>query len=74
MNIPTINPTEIITSVLSWFYNMAQSLFNEFFGHIQFSVLWTWLPQDIQTACATLLVVLFALVIWRFIKGLLPFV
>ena len=74
MNIPTINPVEIITSVLQWFYNMATSLFNEFFGHIQFSVLWNWLPSDIQSACSTLLIVLFALVIWKFIKGLLPFV
>lgn len=73
-SIPTINPIEIITSVLQWFYNMAQTLFQEFFGHIQFSVLWTWLPGDIQAACTALLVVFFALVLWRFIKQLLPFV
>lgn len=73
-DIPVINPTQIITSVLQWFWNLATSLFQEFFGHIRFSILWEWLPQDIQAACSALLIVFFALVIWRLIKGLLPFV
>lgn len=73
-DIPTINPTDIITSVLSWFWNLATTIFNEIFGHIRFSILWEWLPQDIQLACASLLIVFFALVIWRLIKSLLPFV
>lgn len=73
-DIPVINPTQIVTSVLQWFWNLATTIYNEIFGGIRFSILWEWLPQDIQTACESLIILFFALVIWRFIKGLLPFV
>ena len=71
--IPDINPINLITGFIQWFLNLAQQIYNYLFGHIDFAVLWRWLPSDIQAACNSLLIIFFALVIWRLIRGLLPF-
>ena len=73
MIIPTINPIDLITGFISWFINLSEQIFNYLFGNIRFSILWEWLPQDIQTACSGLIIIFFALVIWRLLRSLLPF-
>lgn len=70
--IPVINPINLISQFIQWFINLSQQIFNYLFGDIDFAVLWRWLPNDIQSACNALLIIFFALVIWRLIKGLLP--
>lgn len=62
-----------ISSVLTKIYNFAQSVFQWLFGDINFSVLWDWLPQDIQNAAAFFVVLLFCLMLFRLIKSILPF-
>lgn len=71
--IPDINPINLITGFIQWFLNLSQQIYNYLFGHIDFAVLWRWLPNDIQAACNALLIIFFALVIWRLLRGLLPF-
>lgn len=74
LNIPSINPIDIITSVLQWIWNLCQEIFNYIWGAVDFGILWRWLPADIQAACSALLVIFFILALWRLLKSLLPFV
>ena len=70
--IPVINPINLIAQFITWFLNLSETIFNYIFGNIDFGILWRWLPNDIQAACTSLIILFFALVIWKFIKGLLP--
>lgn len=63
----------IITSILGWIIDKVQSIFDFIFGDLNFSVLYSWLPSDIQTAFALFIIILFCLAIWRFIRSFLPF-
>lgn len=63
----------LIQALLSWIINLVTSIWNLIFGDVQFSVLWNWLPSDIQVACASLIMLLFILVLIRFIRSILPF-
>lgn len=63
----------IIQGIISAFLDLAESIFNYIFGDIQFSVLWDWLPTDIQTAAATFIVLLFAIALISGIRKFLPF-
>lgn len=61
--------SQIVSSVLS----VVQRIFNAIWGGVDFSVLYSWLPSDIQAAFAALILVLFGLAIFRAIKSILPF-
>lgn len=63
----------IIQGIISAFLDLAENIFNYIFGDIQFSVLWDWLPTDIQTAAATFIVLLFAIALISGIRKFLPF-
>ena len=63
----------LIDAVLTKLLQVAQRIFNWLFGDINFSVLWSWLPSDIQAAAQFFVVLLFLLVIIRFIRSLIPF-
>lgn len=63
----------LIDAVLTKLLQVAQRIFNWLFGDINFSVLWSWLPADIQAAAEFFVVLLFLLVIIRFIRSLIPF-
>lgn len=63
----------LIDAVLTKLLQVAQRIFNWLFGDINFSVLWSWLPSDIQAAAEFFVVLLFLLVIIRFIRSLIPF-
>lgn len=64
---------EAIQSIITKFINVGQDIFQEIFGNVQFSVLWSWLPTDIQSAAASFIVILFILALIRGIRNFLPF-
>lgn len=69
-----MNPIlQLIDAVVTKVFQVAQSIFNWLFGDIQFSVLWSWLPSDIQAAAAFFVLLLFTLMIIRLIRSFLPF-
>lgn len=64
---------DIIQGIISSFIGVAQDVFNYIFDGIDFSVLWNWLPTDMQTAAAAFIVVLFAIALVSGIRKFLPF-
>lgn len=64
---------EILQEIISSFIGVAQDIFEYIFDGIDFSVLWSWLPTDIETAAATFIVVLFAIAIISGVRKFLPF-
>lgn len=64
---------ELLQDLISRFIAFAQSIFQAIFGGIDFTVLWSWLPSDIQAAANYLILVLFVLVIIDVIRRFLPF-
>ena len=63
----------LIDTVITKLFALAQRLFNWLFGDINFTVLWNWLPSDIQAAAAFFVMLLFLLAIIKFIRSILPF-
>lgn len=61
--------SNLLTKILEW----VQDLFEWIFGDIDFTVLWNWLPQDIQAAAEFLILILFCLALLKLIKALIPF-
>lgn len=64
---------EIIQGVISSFIGVAQDIFDYIFDGIELSVLWSWLPTDIQTAAAAFIAILFAIAIINGVRKFLPF-
>lgn len=64
---------EIIQGIISAFIEVGQDIFDYIFEGIDFTVLWNWLPTDIQTAAATFIVILFVIAIINGIRKFLPF-
>lgn len=64
---------QLIETVVTKLFQLAQSVFNWLFGDINFSVLWSWLPSDIQAAAGFFVLFLFLLAIIKFIRSILPF-
>lgn len=64
---------QVIQGIISSFIEVAQNVFNYIFGDIDFTVLWNWLPTDIQTAAAAFIVILFAIALIGGIRKFLPF-
>lgn len=63
----------LVQALFTWIIDLANSIWTLIFGDTNFSVLWNWLPSDIQVACVSLIMVLFIFVIIRFIRSILPF-
>lgn len=63
----------IFQTILNAIKTIATTIWSYIFGDVQFSVLWNWLPSDIQAACAALIVILFILAIIRFMRSIWPF-
>lgn len=63
----------IIQSIISAFIELATNIFNYVFEGVDFSVLWNWLPQDIQTTAASFIVILFAIALINGVRKFLPF-
>lgn len=63
----------IFQTLIQWILDLVQSIWDLLFGSTDFSVLWNWLPSDIQAACASLVMILFLFVLIRFIRSILPF-
>lgn len=63
----------IIENIISKFLSLAEELFEYIFDGVQFSVLWSWLPSDIQTAASSLIIILFAAALIGAIRKFLPF-
>lgn len=64
---------QLIETVVTKLFQIAQNIFNWLFGDIDFTVLWNWLPSDIQAAAAFFVMLLFLLAIIKFIRSILPF-
>lgn len=64
---------QLIDTVVTKLFQLAQTIFNWLFGSIDFTVLWNWLPSDIQAAAAFFVMLLFLLAIIKFVRSILPF-
>lgn len=64
---------EAIQEIITEFIGVGQDIFEEIFGNIQFNVLWSWLPQDIQSTAQTFIVILFIISLIKGIRTFLPF-
>lgn len=63
----------IIQGIIEKFINLGQEIFEYIFSGVQFSVLWSWLPTDIQTAASTFIVILFVIALIKGVRNFLPF-
>ena len=64
---------DLFSQIVQAIFGVIQRIFNAIWGGVDFSVLYSWLPADIQAAFAALILVLFGLAIIRAIKSVLPF-
>ena len=64
---------QLIETVVTKLFQVANTIFEWLFGDIQFNVLWSWLPSDIQAAAAFFILLMFTLAMIKFIRSLLPF-
>ena len=63
----------LLEQIIAKFIALAERIFNLIFGNVQFSVLWDWLPTDIQQAASAFIIILFALALVHMIRSFLPF-
>lgn len=63
----------IIQEIIVAFIDIGNDIFNYIFEGIDFSVLWNWLPVDIQTTAASFIVILFAIALISGVRKFLPF-
>lgn len=63
----------ILEAIIAKFIALCERIFNLIFGNVQFSVLWDWLPHDIQVAASSFIIILFALAIAHLVRSFLPF-
>ena len=63
----------LISQIIANFLNLAEEFFHYIFDGVRFSVLWDWLPSDIQIAAASIIVVLFAIALIKGVRSFLPF-
>ena len=64
---------QLIDTVITKLFQLANTIFDWLFGDIDFTVLWNWLPADIQAAAAFFVLLLFLLAIIKFVRSILPF-
>lgn len=63
----------IIENIISKLLALGQEFFEYIFDGVNFSVLWSWCPSDIQSAATAFIAALFALAIIRAVRVFLPF-
>lgn len=62
-----------LQGIISSFIELATNIFDYVFEGVNFSILWSWLPQDIQTTAASFIVILFAIALINGVRKFLPF-
>ena len=63
----------LIENIITKFISLAEELFNYIFSGVQFDILWSWLPQDIQSTATSFILILFAIAVISGIRKFLPF-
>lgn len=63
----------LIQGIIEKFINIGQEIFEYIFSGVDFSVLWSWLPNDIQIAASTFIVILFVIALIKGVRNFLPF-
>lgn len=64
---------QLIQQIITKFLQIGQDIFNYIFGDVDFTVLWNWLPQDIQAAALSFIIILFTIALIKGIRNVLPF-
>lgn len=67
---------DIIENLLYDLYDIiiefVQWVFNQIFGNWNYQVLFNWLPSDILAAVTFIILFLFGLALFKFIKNIIP--
>lgn len=67
---------DIIENLLYDLYDVlldfVQWVFNQIFGNWNYQVLFNWLPSDILAAVTFIILFLFGLALFKFIKNIIP--
>lgn len=64
---------DLFSQIVQAILGVLQRIFNAIWGAVDFTVLYSWLPSDIQAAFTALILILFGLAIARALKSVLPF-
>ena len=59
--------------ILQYFFNTVHDFVSDLLSDIDFTVLYSWLPQDIQTAIAGLIIILVIFAGVKVLRVFLPF-
>lgn len=59
--------------ILGYFFQKVQEFMSDILSDIDFTVLYDWLPQDIQTAIAGLIIILIIFAGVKALRVFLPF-
>lgn len=65
--------TTLLTALFNKLIQFVQDVFNAIFGNWNYGILFNWLPQDIRSAVTYIILILFALALFKLIKNLNPF-
>lgn len=64
--------TELLTDLYELIIEFVQWVFNQIFGNWDYQVLFNWLPSDILAAVTFIILFLFGLALFKFIKNIIP--
>lgn len=64
--------TELLTDLYELIIEFVQWVFNQIFGNWNYQVLFNWLPSDILAAVTFIILFLFGLALFKFIKNIIP--
>lgn len=64
--------TDLLTELYELIIEFVQWVFNQIFGNWDYQVLFNWLPSDILTAVTFIILFLFGLALFKFIKNIIP--
>lgn len=64
--------TELLTDLYEILIEFVQWVFNQIFGSWNYQILFGWLPADILSAVTFIILFLFGLALFKFIKNLIP--
>ena len=63
----------LLTALFNKLITFVQDVFNAIFGNWNYSILFNWLPNYIQSAVTYIILFLFAITVFNLIKNLNPF-
>lgn len=66
------NVFEALDDVLSWISSILEDL-NSIFADVDFGVLYSWLPNDVRSACSAVILVLLFLALMGLLKKAILF-